>query len=406
MASLPSSATKSAPGITVEYFLPQLERVRRLDRADQLDGGAAPGQASPVTTSAKEPHSSTAKSRPRSTPPTWWSTRLAPVIHGPGRATPTSTTTVRPASCCPIGPMYPLTRDGWAAKSSSSNRRHPTGQPGPPVSGQQDQDGAPGGVDDGEALQEVGGGDGGVVEEGDHLVDARASGGVVVHLARFVPGGGLGVAEAPAGGRLDVGRVPASRTADEVVLPHRRGDHELVVHLTPDGAGLGLDRRHVQPQPGEDPQVGVVDDPVGGLHGLLVDVEGVGVAHDQLAGAQQPEAGPRLVPELDLDLVDGERELTVGVDLRAHRDGDDLLVGRTEHEGPAPGLEGHGRQRVAPEHGRPAAQLPQLPGVQGGEEQLLAGGGVELLADDRLDAVQDARVREAGTCTRPRSVGG
>ena len=153
-----------------------------------------------------------------------------------------------------------------------------------------------------------------------------------------------------------------------------------MVHVAADGPRLGLHRDDVEAQPGEDPQVGVEDRPVGGLHGLLVDVERVGVGHDQLAGAQQAEPGPGLVAELDLDLVDGQRELPVGVDLGADGDRDHLLVGGPEDEGAAPGVDGHGRQRVAAEQGGPPALLPQLDGVEGGEQQLLAAGGVELLA--------------------------
>lgn len=125
-------------------------------------------------------------------------------------------------------------------------------------------------------------GDGGIIEELHHVVDAGPAGRVVLHDAGGVRGGGHHVVEASPGGGLHVGRVPAARAPHEVVLPHHRRHHELVVDLAPDGAGLGLDRRHVEVQPVEDPQVGVVDGAVGGLHGLGIDIEGVGIAHDQL----------------------------------------------------------------------------------------------------------------------------
>ena len=190
------------------------------------------------------------------------------------------------------------------------------------------------------------------------------------------------------GGRLDVGGVPTGRARDELVLAHRRGHHELVVDVAADGAGLRLHRGDVEPEAGEDPQVGVEDGQVRGLHGLLVHVERVGVGHDQLTGAQQPETGPGLVAELDLDLVDGQRELPVRVDLGPHGDGDHLLVGGPEHEGAAPGLHRHGRKGVAAEQRGPAGLLPQLDGVERGEQQLLAPGGIELLPHHLLHPVQ------------------
>ena len=162
-----------------------------------------------------------------------------------------------------------------------------------------------------------------------------------------------------------------------------------MIDVTADRTGLGLHRRHVEAQPGEDPQVGVVDDTVGGLHGLLVDVEGIGVGHDQLTGPQQPEPGTGLVAELDLDLVHGERQLAVGVDLAADGDGNHFLVGGPEHERATPTLDLHRRQGIAAEQGRPSALLPQLERMEGRKEELLAAGRVQLLADDGLDVVED-----------------
>ncbi len=110
----------------------------------------------------------------------------------------------------------------------------------------------------------------------------------------------------PALGRLDVGRVAAGGAGDEEVLTYGRRDHELVVDLAPDGPGLGLHRSHVEAESAEDGQVGVEDGPIRGLHGLAVDVERIGIAHDELTRPEEPETGTGLVPELDLNLVDGQ----------------------------------------------------------------------------------------------------
>ena len=132
-----------------------------------------------------------------------------------------------------------------------------------------------------------------------------------------------------------------------------------------------------------------------------VDVERVGVAHDELAGPQEAEAGAGLVAELDLDLVHGEGQLPVGVDLGADGDRHHLLVGGAEDEGAASSLDDHRRQGVAAEEGGPPALFPQLDGVEGREQQLLAAGRVELLTDDALDPLQHPEPqREEGVDAR------
>ena len=219
----------------------------------------------------------------------------------------------------------------------------PAGQPGFAVTGQKYEHRTPGVVDHGQALQEVGGGDRGVVEEPDDLIDTGALGCVMVHDGRSVRCRGGRFPEAAPGSGLDVGGISARYAPDEVILSYDRGDHELVVHVAADGARLGLHRGDIEAHPGEDPQVGVVDDLVGRLHGVLVDVERVAVAHDELAGAQQSEPGPGLVAKLDLNLIHGERQLAVGVDLGSDSDRHDLFVGRPEHERSAPAFDGHGR---------------------------------------------------------------
>ncbi len=78
---------------------------------------------------------------------------------------------------------------------------------------------------------------------------------------------------------------------------------ELVGGIAADAAGVRLHRAELQPAAAEDAAVGLVHDPVGLVQGRAVQVEGVGVLHQELAGAHDPEAGADLVPELGLDLV-------------------------------------------------------------------------------------------------------
>src|SRR2546427_10970295 len=66
-----------------------------------------------------------------------------------------------------------------------------------------------------------------------------------------------------------------------------------------DQAGVGIHRAEAEPAAGEDGLVRLVHLPVALLCAGFVGVERVGVLHDELAPAHQPEARPDLVPELD-----------------------------------------------------------------------------------------------------------
>ena len=64
----------------------------------------------------------------------------------------------------------------------------------------------------------------------------------------------------------------------------------------------------------------------------VVEVEGIGVLHQEFASAHQAEARPHLVAELPLDMVEVERQVLVGTHIGAEDLGDHFLVGRTvEH---------------------------------------------------------------------------
>ena len=109
---------------------------------------------------------------------------------------------------------------------------------------------------------------------------------------------------------------------------------ELVGGVAADAAGVRLHGPEVQAAALEDAAVGRVHDLVGLGQGVVVQVEGVGVLHQELARPHDPEARADLVAELGLDLVEVDRELLVAAQLVARQVGDDLLVGRAEAELP------------------------------------------------------------------------
>ncbi len=119
-----------------------------------------------------------------------------------------------------------------------------------------------------------------------------------------------------------------------------------------------------------------------------VHVEGVGVLHDELADAHQAGLRPLLVAELGLYLVPDLRELLVRAYLVARDGGEDLLVRHPETHVRALAV-AQAEHRLA--HHLPAAGLlPDLRGVEGGQEELLAADGVHLLAHDFHRALRDA----------------
>jgi hypothetical protein len=238
-----------------------------------------------------------------------------------------------------------------------------------------------------------------LVRERDERRDGRGVG-------RVEDVGGGDPVERPRRGRqglegLDVRRV-AARGAHEGVLADRARVQELLAARAAHRARVGGDDRVVEPEPLEDPLVRVPLQLVGGGEPVVVDVEGVGVLHRELAAAQEPGARPRLVPVLVLDLVDRQRQVLVrGVEV-LHEQREDLLVRRREQVVVALAVL---QREDAVAVLRPAARgLVGSAREHGREVDLLGAGRLHLLAHDRLDAGLDAEPErqpgeEAGTLT-------
>ena len=65
---------------------------------------------------------------------------------------------------------------------------------------------------------------------------------------------------------------------------------------------------------------------------VLVQVEGIGILHQEFAAAQNPEARPDLVSELALDLVQADRQPPVTADFPAGQVRDHFFVRRSQAE--------------------------------------------------------------------------
>jgi hypothetical protein len=154
----------------------------------------------------------------------------------------------------------------------------------------------------------------------------------------------------------------------------------------PIGPGRRLHRHRGQAEAGEGAQIGDEHRLVAGAKPLFIQVEAVGVLHQELAAAHDPEAGTDLVAELPLDVVEDPRQVAVAPGAVAEDGGDHLLVGRAvEHVPVVPVAD--------PEHlravGVVAARLaPQIGRLEGRHQHFDGAGAVLLLADDPLDALE------------------
>ena len=182
-------------------------------------------------------------------------------------------------------------------------------------------------------------------------------------------------------GTLDGGRIAAVAEQD-LALSRLGQDHEFMGHVAADGPGLRLYRCGLQAAALKDPRISQMHPLIGLVQRGFVNVEAVGVLHDEFTGPHDPETGPDLVPELGLDLIEGQGQAFIRADLSPDQVGDHLFMGGAEGELAVVPV-GDLHQLLAV-NVPPAALLPQLGRMQNGHEQLHRSGGVHLLPDDLL----------------------
>ena len=199
---------------------------------------------------------------------------------------------------------------------------------------------------------------------------------------------------------LGVGGV-ATRGRHEGVLTNRRGVQELLraraAHRT---AHRGHDNV-AQAQALEDALIGVALSLVGGVQSLVIDVERVGVLHDELTAADQAGARAGLVAVLRLNLVKGGGQVLVrGVHVLDEEREHLLVRGGQQVVAALTVVELEQRRAVL----FPAVRcLVGVSGDQAREVHLLCTHRVHFLADDVLDLAQrtqaegQPRVNAGGT---------
>ncbi len=159
-----------------------------------------------------------------------------------------------------------------------------------------------------------------------------------------------------------------------------------MAEVAADRSGFGAHRNRFQPHAREGAQVSDEHLVVGMLRAGLVDVERIGVLHQEFTAAHQPEARAHLVAEFPLDVIEIERQILVRAHIGAEDLGDHLLVGRPiQHVALVPVLDAQHLLAiglVAP------ALAPQVGRLDGRHQQFDGAGAVLLLAHDLADLLQ------------------
>ena len=127
---------------------------------------------------------------------------------------------------------------------------------------------------------------------------------------------------------LDVGGVVALGAESDQVFAGV-GEHvEFMGFRSADIAGVGQHRAKGQAGARKDAAVGAIHVLIGCFERSVIEMEGIGILHQEFARPHDTEARTHLVAELGLDLIEVERQLLVAMNFVADEVGDGLFVGR------------------------------------------------------------------------------
>ena len=189
--------------------------------------------------------------------------------------------------------------------------------------------------------------------------------------------------------QFDIGGVIGSRAPGDRVLARVGQDLELVRRTAADLPGVGGDRAEFESEAGEDPGVRVVHQPVRLQHAGGIDIERVGILHDEFARSHHSEARTNLVAKLDLYMVEVKRQLPIALQILA-RDIGDHLLGRWLNDEIAlmTILEA---QELGPVLVPASRLLPEFGRLDDRHEELDRAGAIHFLAHDGFDLAQHAQ---------------
>ena len=126
---------------------------------------------------------------------------------------------------------------------------------------------------------------------------------------------------------LDIGRIGTVGAAHNGFLSCFGEDHKFVGERSSDQSCLCLYGLKSQSASSEDARVGIHHPYIAFISGLLIDIETVGVLHDEFSSSHHAEAGSDLVPEFSLDLIEVKGHLTIRSNLLPGKISDDFLMG-------------------------------------------------------------------------------
>ena len=188
---------------------------------------------------------------------------------------------------------------------------------------------------------------------------------------------------------LDVGGVVRLRAEGDRVLAGVREHMEFVRAGAADRPGVGRHRPEPEPDAGKDARIRVVHVAVFALEVGEIGVKRIAVLHDEFAPAHDAEAGPALIAEFALDLVEVCRQPPVALQLAARELRDHLFRRRLDDEVPLMTILKAQQLRTVL---LPAARfLPELRRLHDRHRQFHRAGAVHLLAHDRFHLAQHAQ---------------
>ena len=196
---------------------------------------------------------------------------------------------------------------------------------------------------------------------------------------------------------LHVGGVVAGRAVGETILAALGQHMELVGFAVSHGARIRFHRSVVQADAIQNGGVAGVHGGIGFVQRCFAEMKRVAVLHDELAGAHQAEAGPNLVPELGLDVVEVAGQLLVAGDHAAEQLGNHFLLRWAQAV--VPGVAILEAQQLRPHHVPATALLPEFRRLHHRHEDFLGAGASELLAHDALQPRQHANAKRQPVIT-------
>ena len=122
-------------------------------------------------------------------------------------------------------------------------------------------------------------------------------------------------------GIVEVGAVPVEilerRVVEHLALAGRGEDDEFMAEVAADRARRGLHRHRADAEPLEGPQIGQQLRVIGVARAGFVEIERVGILHQEFAAAHHAVAGADFVAEFPLDVIEGARQIAVAFDVVA-----------------------------------------------------------------------------------------